>query len=76
MVGGEQAKNFGPELTALANGWINDLGGKAKFLYTLPDAKLAPGITAPTGIKGDSKAIPVADWKDLSAILKAVEEEK
>jgi sialate O-acetylesterase len=76
MVADDQGKNFGPELAALANGWIEDFGGKAKFLYTIPDAKLAPAITAPNGIKGQSKAIPITDWKDFSVILGGLQGEK
>ena len=76
MLKDDQGKNFGPELTALANGWIGDFGGKTKFLYTLPNAKLAPAITAPQGIKGESQAIEISDWKDLSPILEAVEAQK
>ncbi len=64
MVQADQGENFGPELTALANGYIKDFGGKAKFIYTLPSKELAPKITALGKMDGASAAIPVSDWND------------
>lgn len=72
-VNADQGKNFASEMTALANAWIKDLGGKAKFLYTLPDTKLAPAARMPDGIKGESKAITISDWKDFNTLLQAIE---
>ena len=63
MVQADQGANFGVELAVLANGLIQDMGGKAKFLYTMPDKSLAPAITAPADIMGANPAIPVTDWK-------------
>ena len=62
MVQADEGANFGVELAALANGLIQDMGGKAKFLYTIPGKALAPAITAPSDIKGVNAAIPVTDW--------------
>jgi sialate O-acetylesterase len=60
----DQGENFASELSALANGWIQDFGGKAKFFYTLPSKELAPKITTPDGIKGTSVAIPMSSWQE------------
>jgi hypothetical protein len=64
MVANDQGENFGPEMTALANGYIQDFGGKAKFIYTLPEKSLAPKITAPSKINGSSVAITISDWQE------------
>lgn len=79
MVAQDQGENFGPELSALANSYINDFGGNAKFLYTLPDKSLAPKISAPATIKGSSAAIPINAWQTngptpeiLDQIIKAI----
>ncbi|MFN4872762.1 MAG: hypothetical protein ACK5JP_03020 [Akkermansiaceae bacterium] len=70
MVKADQGANFGSELSALANGWIEDFGGKTKFYYTLPSKELAPKISAPKGIKGESTAIPLSDWQSALTDLK------
>lgn len=62
MTKADQGENFGPELAALANGYIEDFGGKAKFVYTLPSKELAPKITEPSKITGTSVAIPISSW--------------
>ena len=72
MVAHDQGQNFGPELSALANSYISDFGGKAKFFYTIPDTTLAPKITAPTTIKGESQAINISDWTNLMPVLDAI----
>ena len=72
MVKADQGENFGPEMSVLANGFIEDFGGKAKFIHTLPDKSLAPKITAPATIKGENQAIEIKDWNDYTAILNAV----
>ena len=64
MFANDQGENFGPEMTALANGYIQDFGGKAKFIYTLPEKSLAPKITAPSKINGSSVAITISDWQE------------
>ena len=73
MIMDDQGKNFGSELTALANGWISDFGGKARFLYTLPPKELAPAITAPGGISGNGQAIGITGWNDFDSIFKAID---
>ena len=72
MVKGDQGKNFGPEMSALANSLITGFGGKAPFLYTMPSKELAPEITVPAGIKGEAKAITIKDWNDYNGVLDAV----
>jgi hypothetical protein len=72
MIQTDHGANFGPEMTALANGFIEDFGGKAKFIYTLPDSTLVPKITAPAAIKGENQAIQIKDWNDYNIILNAI----
>ena len=81
MTKADQGENFGPELTALANGYAEDFGGKAKFVYTLPGKDLAPKITAPSKIQGSSTAVPISSWGEtgvtqelLDQIIKAATE--
>lgn len=81
MTKADQGENFGPELAALANGYIEDFGGKAKFIYTLPGKELAPKITEPSKIKGSSVAIPISSWQEagitqelLDQVVKAATE--
>ena len=73
MVAADGGKNFGAEMGALARGWIRDFGGKAAFIHTQPARELAPEITAPEGIGGDVRAVPIRDWKDYDSLLKAIE---
>ena len=65
MVKEDQGANFSSELSALANGWIEDFGGKARFVYTIPSSALAPEITEPKSIKGVTKSVTIDDWNDL-----------
>ncbi|MES2983510.1 MAG: sialate O-acetylesterase [Verrucomicrobiota bacterium] len=81
MIKADQGENFGPELTALANGYIGDFGGKAKFIYTLPSKELAPKITEPSKITGESLAVPISTWQEtgvtqelLDQVVKAATE--
>jgi len=80
MVDAAHASNFGPELSALANGWKEDLGGDPHFFYTLPSKTLAASITQPDGIKGKSTAVEIDRWfsSDLESakeqLLKVVDE--
>ena len=60
----DQGANFGSDMSALANGFIADLGGKATFIHTIPGKKLAPQITAPAAIKSDHRSIEISDWAD------------
>jgi hypothetical protein len=82
MTKADQGENFGPEMSALANGYIKDFGGKAKFIYTIPDKTLAPKITMPSKITGTSVAVPVSDWQEagvtderIDQIIKAAQNE-
>jgi hypothetical protein len=75
----DQGSNFGPEMSALANGFITDFGGKAQFIHTIPDKNLAPKITAPASIQGEHQAIEISAWletgllpEEIDKILKAV----
>jgi hypothetical protein len=72
MVAADQGKHFGPEMSALANSYVSDFGGKAKFYHTLPSKTLAPQITQPTGITSDHQAIEINDWLDLNTVLDAI----
>lgn len=66
MVKDDQGANFSSELSALANGWIEDFGGKAKFVYTIPSPALAPKITEPKSIKGGAKSVVIEDWNKMT----------
>lgn len=72
MVAEGRARNFGAEMSVLANSLIRDFGGKAAFHYTLPDKALAPDITTPANINGDVKAIGINDWMDYNSVLDAL----
>lgn len=72
MVNKDQGENFGPELSALANGFIEDFGGEAKFIYTVPDKNLAPKITVPKAINGENQSIEIKDWNDYNSVLNAI----
>jgi hypothetical protein len=66
----DQAANFGPEMSALANCFKAKFGdADAEFIYTIPSKALAPKITAPKAIKGKSTAIEIGDWADLSGLI-------
>lgn len=71
MVEGDQAATFGPELTALANGYAADFGGSAKFIHTMPEKSLAAKVTSPS--IPNATAIPIKQWDDFSAILDGIE---
>jgi sialate O-acetylesterase len=66
----DQAANFGPEMSALANCFKAKFGdADAEFIYTIPGKALARKITAPKAIKGKSTAIEIGDWADLSGLI-------
>ena len=70
MVAADQGALFGKQMTALANCMKRKFGGDDfPFLYTLPAKSLAPQITPPDDIKGNSTALEIADWQNGSAIL-------
>jgi hypothetical protein len=72
MVADEQAKTFGPEMSVLANSFKLKFGGNdVPFIYSMPTTEVAPDITVPKGIAGESVAVGVADWKDATAVIEA-----
>jgi sialate O-acetylesterase len=63
MVKADEGAHFGEQLSALANGWRERFASpEARFFYTLPDAQLAPKVTAPGAIQGPSTAIKIGTW--------------
>lgn len=74
MTKADQGENSGPGLTALANSFIEDFGGKAKFIDTIPDKSLAPEITAPFKINGASVAVPISDWQEKAITPERVDQ--
>jgi sialate O-acetylesterase len=63
MIADAQAANFGPEMSALANGFKSRFGGDdVPFFYTIPASSLAPKITKPQSITGAGTAIEVDQW--------------
>lgn len=92
MVEKDQGALFGGQLAALANGWKakfalrSDSGQGCEdpcFIYTIPSVALAPKITKPTGIKGQSVAVEITQWPvgkvkaskdDAAAVQKQMEE--
>jgi len=72
MFEGERAKNFGPEMSVLANSFKAKFGGDdVPFIYTMPTKAVAPSITAPKDIRGESIAVEVADWMDVTPVIDA-----
>ncbi len=72
MVTDEQGANFGPEMAALANCFKTRFdSGDVPFIYTVPDKKLAPKISVPA-IKGESTAVTVDDWLNVSGVFDAL----
>jgi hypothetical protein len=63
MIADQEGANFGPEMSALANSFKSRLGGNdVPFFYTLPAASLAPKITKPQSINGESTALEIDQW--------------
>jgi len=80
MVEGENARNFGPEMSVLANclkatfaprQGSGQGGDDVPFIYSMPTKDVVPGITTPKGIEGESVAVEVADWMDVRAVIDA-----
>jgi len=64
--------NFGEHLSALANGWKEGFACPDPwFIYTVPGKTLAPKLTAPQAIKGQSASVEISDWSE-PAVQKAV----
>jgi len=77
MVADDQGANFGPEMSALANCFKTRfaLGQDREdipFIYTVPSKTLAPKLTQPEGIKGQSIAVEIGDWLEVGGVIKAV----
>lgn len=72
-VAADQGANFGPEMSVLANCFKTKLGdADVPFIYTVPAKSLAPKITKPEGIKGQSTAVKVNDWLDITPVIEVV----
>jgi hypothetical protein len=75
MCEGDEAQHFSEQMTALANSMKIKFGGDdVPFVFTMPAKSLAPKITAPSGIKGKSKAIELGNWNDGASLLKGIDE--
>jgi hypothetical protein len=73
LVAADQGANFGPEMSVLANCFKAKFGATdVPFIYTVPAKSLAAKITQPQAIKGNSKAVELNDWTDVSAVIEAV----
>ena len=75
MVADDAGKNFGPEVTALANSMKKRFGSNdIKFYAALPTKKLAPEITLPSSIKGSSSFIEIDKWNDPEEMMALIEQ--
>ena len=67
-----ESKNFGPEMSALINGYKAQFKAEdIPFIYTQPSKTLSPAITVPKAIKGKAVAVEVSDWADLTGVIEA-----
>jgi sialate O-acetylesterase len=65
--------NYGKQLSVLANSWKARFAGEdLQFVYTIPSKSLAPKITRPTAIKGQSMGVEITDWSDIAKLIEAV----
>ena len=72
MFAKDQGASYGEQLSVLANSWKQRFGGEdPQFFYTIPGIELAPKITKPGAIKGESKAVEIRDWSEISSVLEA-----
>jgi len=59
----DEGQFFGEQMEALANSWKKQFACQDPFFsYTMPSRELAPKITAPKGIPGQSQAIEIPKW--------------
>jgi hypothetical protein len=77
MVADDQGAHFGPEMAALAKSFKNRFtlwqkDADIPLIYTVPAKSLAPKITRPEGISGQSTAVEINDWLDLGGVFEAV----
>ena len=42
------------------------------LIYTIPSKALAPEITKPKGIEGNTMAVELVDWVELDGVFEAV----
>ena len=75
MVAKKEGAYFGEQVSALANSWKSRFAGDSQFIYTVPNKSLAPKVSTPKGINGQSKAITIGDWSDVSGVLDAISHE-
>ncbi len=69
-VEGEYAANYGTEMSVLANSWRDQFGlQEVPFVYSLPEASLAAGITKPAGIQAPSKLVQISEWNVTSGLI-------
>jgi hypothetical protein len=71
FVSADQGKSFGTQLSAMANSWKSAFAyGKQLidpvFVYALPSSELAPAITAPEKITGESVPYQVDAWPSIA----------
>ena len=73
MIKADQGRQFGAEMTVLANCWKAKFGDEnVPFIYTTPNKALVPGITAAEKIKGKHKAFEITNWSDLKNLFEAI----
>lgn len=75
MVADDQGENFASEMTALASSFKSRFtlwqeNEDIPFLYTIPAQSLAPNVTVPDGIDGESLGIEIHDWSKIDAVMK------
>ena len=72
MFENDQGASYGEQISVLANSWKNRFAGDTpRFLYTIPSQALAPQITVPNKISGNSTVIEIEDWSDIGAVINA-----
>lgn len=64
MTAKDEGKNFGSEMSALANAWKEHFHSTndPRFFYTYPATSLAANISKPTAIQGASTGIEIPAW--------------
>ena len=72
MVVENEGAYFGEQMAALVNSWKKRFGGDPQFIYTVPNRSLAAKASVPKCIKGQSTAITIGDWSDVSGVLDAL----
>jgi len=66
MFATDDGANFGPEMSALANGWKRHFNNETDphFIHTIPAKSLAPKITRPAAIEGSATAVEITAWPE------------